>query len=214
MSAMSDAPLVATEALAPEERARADFYALLARLFADAPDPALLRTLAAAPPLVSDAAPGEPERSFPVAWDALRAASAEANPAAVAEEHQTLFVGVGRSAVSPYASHYLAPQSGRLLAEIRATLAGLGLGRRPESSEYEDHLTSVLEAMRFLVAGQGATPAAPIAVQREFFERYIASWVPDCCAAISVCAVANYYRRVAQFAHCFLALERDSFAAE
>ena len=35
----------------PEDQARADFYALLSRLFAQAPDAALLATIAAAPPL-------------------------------------------------------------------------------------------------------------------------------------------------------------------
>jgi len=32
--------------LAPEDRARADYYALLARLYADAPDAALLQAIA------------------------------------------------------------------------------------------------------------------------------------------------------------------------
>jgi TorA maturation chaperone TorD len=50
--------------------------------------------------------------------------------------------------------------------------------------------------------------------QRAFFERYVASWVFDCCDAIEANSVANYYRRVAQFAYRFLALERDAFAVE
>jgi TorA maturation chaperone TorD len=100
------------------------------------------------------------------------------------------------------------------LAQIRATLAGLGLARRAESSEFEDHLSVELETMRMLVAGDADRPAASIAEQRAFCEAYLLSWAFDCCAAISQCPLANYYRQVASFTCCFLALERDSFAIE
>ena len=43
---MSEAPLVLQRRLEPEDQARADFYALLARLFTDAPDAALLAGIA------------------------------------------------------------------------------------------------------------------------------------------------------------------------
>ncbi len=120
----------------------------------------------------------------------MRAASARADPMAVGDEFQTLFVGVGRSEVSLYASHYLGPQSGRPLAQIRATLAGLGLARRAESSEFEDHLSVELETMRMLVAGDAERPPATIAEQRAFLRA-----VPDavglrllhCNIALSYC---------------------------
>ena len=49
---MSEAPSTLRESVLPEDQARADFYALLARLFADAPDAALLAAIAGAAPLV------------------------------------------------------------------------------------------------------------------------------------------------------------------
>ena len=199
--------------LEPEDEARADFYALLARLYASAPDAPLLAAIAAAAPLAPDAESGD-ANGIASAWESLRAASALADPTAVADEFQALFVGVGRSEVSLYASHYLGPQSGRPLAQIRATLAGLGLARRAELSEFEDHLSVELETMRMLVAGDADRPPAPIAEQRAFCERYLLPWVFDCCTAISQCPLANYYRQVASFTCCFLALERDSFAIE
>ena len=205
--------------LEPEDQARADFYALLARLFAAAPDAALLAAIAAAPRLASDP-PGGTSRAegdaktIAYAWDSLRAASAVMDPEAVGDEFQALFVGVGMSQVSLYASHYLGPQSGRPLAAIRATLASLGLARRPGSSEFEDHLSVELEIMRMLVAGDAGRRPASIAEQRAFCERHLMPWVFDCCAAISTSLLANYYRQAASFASCFMALERDSFAIE
>ena len=118
---------------------------------------------------------------------------------AVGDEFQALFVGVGQSAVSLYASHYLGPQSGRPLAEIRATLARLGLARRPGSSEFEDHLVGVLETMRMLVAGDAERRPATIAEQRAFCERHLMPWAFDCCTAIRQCPIANYYLHVASF---------------
>ncbi len=102
--------------LAPEDQARANFYALLARLFADAPDAALLHAIAAAAPLgiAVDADPGadtgEPEAAgpgLPAAWDALRAASAAIDAEAVDQEYTDLFIGVGKSEINLHASHWL-----------------------------------------------------------------------------------------------------------
>jgi len=199
--------------LEPEDEARADFYALLARLYASPPDAPLLEAIAAALPLVPDTDSGD-ANGIASAWESLRAASALADPTAAADEFQTLFVGVGKSEISLYASHYLGPQSGRPLAQIRATLAGLGLARRAELSEFEDHLSVELETMRMLVAGDVDRPPAPVAEQRAFCERYLLPWAFDCCTAISQCPLANYYIQVASFTHCFLALERDSFVIE
>ena len=214
---MSESSAALRRPLAPEDEARAEFYALLARLFARAPDAPLLAAIAGAAPLAPPARPPEDGGgTLADAWERLRAASAATLAEAARDEFQTLFVGVGRSEVSLYASHYLGPQSGRPLAELRTSLAALGLARRPESNEFEDHLSAVLETMRFLVAGDADCDWRPatIAEQQGFFARHVGPWAFACCAAISANPVANYYGRVAQFAERFLALERDSFAVE
>ena len=142
MFAMSDAATTLRRELEPEDQARGEFYALLARLFADAPDAALLRAIAGAPPLVpaaraGDESGGNSGNGVASAWDSLRAASAEAVPEMVRDEFQALFVGVGRSEVSLYASHYLGPQSGRPLAELRASRARRGRAPRPPTTKRE-----------------------------------------------------------------------------
>ena len=213
----SESALTLHRQLEPEDQARADFYALLARLFSSAPDAALLAAIASAAalaPATHTGDAGAAAADLAAAWDALREASAVIDPDAATVEFHTLFVGVGRSEVSLYASHYLGPQSGRPLAEIRAALAELGLARQPGSSEFEDHLAVMLETMRILVAGDAERPPATIREQRGFFERYVTSWTFECCTAIRDSPVAIYYGRVAQFASCFLALERDSLAME
>ena len=207
-------PAPPTGRLEPEDQARADFYALLARLFSGPPDRELLRAIASAQPLVpagratEDATAGD----LAAAWDALRAASSTAATDAVRDEYQALFIGVGRSEVSPYASHYLQRQSARPLAEIRAALADLGLARRASVSEFEDHIAVVFEAMRMLVAGDGDRAPAEIGEQRAFFERFLVTWAFDCCIAIDNSPVANYWRHVAQLTRCFVGVETAAFA--
>ena len=202
----------------PEDRARADFYALLARLFAGAPDAALLRAIADAPALgVPTLTEGLDQKSasLGVAWDRLRAASGVMEVEAAEQEYFDLFVGVGKSEANLHASHWLTGfMMEKPLADVRATLATLGLGRKSGVSMVEDHLAALCETMRLLIAGHEDRPPAGVQAQKSFFERHIIEWVDRCCTAIEVSPIANYYRGVAQFTQCFMALERDSFAIE
>jgi TorA maturation chaperone TorD len=213
---MSDAGLAAPPPVAPEDVARADFYALLARLFAAPPDAALLAAIAAAPPLEADVPREEgAESDLCAGWDALRAASAAADPEEVRQEYDDLFIGVGKSLVNLHGSHWIAGfMMDRPLADLRKVLNELGLARREGVSMVEDHLSALCETMRILVAGDATLPARSIAVQKTFFDAQIAPWAVDCCNAITQSPIAKYYAAVAQFALGFMALERDSIAME
>ncbi len=137
------------------------------------------------------------------------------DPAAARCEYQELFGGVGKSAVNLHASHWLTGfMMEKPLAEVRAALATLGLGRREGVNLVEDHVAALCETMRVLIAGLGERRPASLAQQKAFFNRHIASWIFPCCTAISQMPVANYYGRVAQFTYCYMALERDSLAMD
>lgn len=197
-------------AIAPEDAARAEFYALLARLFAGPPDAALLTALGAAQLWEDDGA-----NPLASAWNNVVLASRAMDVAAAEQEYTDLFVGVGKSEVNLHASHWLAGfMMEKPLAELRTELAELGLARLPGVITLEDNLAALCETMRVLVAGRGVRPPASAAVQRDFFERRVASWAFRCCSAAADNTVANYYKRVALFASQFLAVERDSFAIE
>jgi TorA maturation chaperone TorD len=195
--------------LDPEDRARADIYAVLARLYADAPDAALLRALGGAERMAGD------DNGIAGAWNRLLDASAAMDPEAAAQEYTDLFVGVGRSEVNLHASHW---QTGFMmekpLAELRAELTALGLARKGSVTTLEDHLGALCETMRLLVAGDEARRPASLDEQRNISRRWLFPWVFECCAAIEASSIANYYRRVAQLTSLFMALERDSLAME
>jgi TorA maturation chaperone TorD len=210
---MKPAPVVFTDRIAPEDQARADFYALLSRLFAAAPDTALLATIGSAQPL--QVAEGDAAHSLARSWAALVSASAGADADAIAGEYQELFVGVGSSEVSLHGGAYVkARRGGPLLVQVRDSLAQLHLARAPGVTMFEDHLAAVFETMRLIIGGNGHPGAFAFDVQREFFDANIEPWVALCCAAICAKSIANYYARVAQFTMDFMVIERDSFTIE
>jgi TorA maturation chaperone TorD len=202
------APIRVVHRLEPEDQARANFYAVLTALFADAPDASLLRVIGAA-----DALPDAESGTLPHAWNTLVEACRAMDAEAARQEYVDLFVGTGKSEVNLHASHWATGfMMEKPLVALRDELAGLGLGRLPRSNLLEDHAAALFETMRLLIEGGEHGPPASLAVQRGFFERNLAFWIDDCCNAISECSLANFYLRVAQFAHSFMAVERDSLA--
>lgn len=194
--------------LSPEDRGRADFYALLARLYADGPDARLLAAIGEAESIAADT-------PFAGAWNRLVAASAAMDAEAAMQEYTDLFVGVGKCDVNLHASHWLAgAMMDKPLVALRADLAALALARRADITMLEDHLSALCETMRLLITGQHDRKPAPVAMQRTFFERHIASWVFACCTAIRESTIANYYGRVAEFTEQYMALDRDALAMD
>lgn len=206
MSAVA-APLAIHRTLPPEEAARGDFYALLARMFRLAPDGALLASLAGAEPM-----PAEGNAPLALAWSQLVVASSVMDPEAAADEFEALFNGVGKAAVSVYAGHYAgAPSIDHPRVRLQADLAGLGLARREQVSEPEDHIAGLFEVMRVLAAGGAGRQPATLEEQKRFFEAHIAPAAGKFMKAVGAAPKANYYRTVAALGAAFLTLESDSF---
>ena len=195
--------------ISPEDQARADIYAVLARLFSAAPDAPVLAALGA-----SDLWPEDPEHPIADAWNRLVLASRAMDAEAAEQEYTDLFIGVGKAECNLHASYWMPVALPRPLVGVRQELAELGLARRDESALYEDHLGALCETMRILIAGADGRRPADLATQRRFFERWIEPSAFSCCDAINASPIANYYGRVAEFTGLFLAVERDSLAIE
>ena len=207
---MHAAPIAFRHTLDPEDQARADLYAVLARLYADAPDARFLKSLAAAERTTSGI-----DNPLATAWNRLADASAAMDPDAAAQEYTDLFVGVGKCEVNLHASHWIAGfMAEKPLVELRSDLVSLKITRKEAATLMEDHLSALCETMRILVAGEGERPPATLAQQRNFFEKRLFSWSLECCNAITKSSLANYYGRVAELTEQFLVLERDSLAID
>ncbi len=188
--------------IAPEEQARANFYALLARLFYSAPDAGLLRMIAAAGDVEAE------DDRFAAAWRELRQAAGSSDAERVREEYEAAFVGTGKAPVTLYSGAYSVRFTNDVpLAALRGELAALGLARRADAGEPEDHVAALFDTMRHLIDEQ----VRGLEEQRRFFARWIAPIVDPLCAAIETSGHTDFYRRVARLAKAFLTVEQAAF---
>jgi TorA maturation chaperone TorD len=182
----------------PEEQARANLYGLLARLFYAPPDAELLRGIC-----LEDM---EGELAQP--WEGMKRAAAAADPEAVREEYETAFIGTGKAPVTLYTIAYTIRHASEApLAELRNELARLGLARRADAHEPEDHIAALCDVMRHLVAQQ----KEGLDGQRRFFSRWIYPAVDPLCNAIERSDKTAFYKHVARVAQGFCTLEHMAF---
>jgi TorA maturation chaperone TorD len=195
-------PLQFVPTLPPEEVARANFYGLLARLFYAPPDAALLEALAGAGDLEAE------EGELAEAWRSLTRAAEGADPEAIRDEYDTVFVGTGKSPVTLYVSAYSLKYSNDVpLVALKADLTALGLARRADRGEPEDHVAALCDVMRYLIS----EAHAGLAEQKHFFERWIWPNVQPLCDAIEANEVTRFYKPVAAFLYALCTLEHRSF---
>lgn len=207
MNAILEAPPQSREvpSLGDEDRARAEHYAVLSRLFAAPPDAAFRAALAALA-----AHWGDGDGALNRAWGALGEALAAADDAAIDDEYTRLFLSIGRPEVMLFGSFYIAGfMMEEPLVELRRDLAELGLGRRAGVSESEDHLAALCDVMRHLIVT--GPDAAGLARQQAFFARHLAPWLDAFCAALQAAPEATFYPRTAALARAFFDIERQSF---
>ncbi|MCY1352584.1 chaperone protein TorD [compost metagenome] len=185
-----------------EDTARADLYGLLATLFYRAPDAALLHHIAANRAVGEDA-----DTVLGKAWNALCDAAAETTAAETEEEYRQLFVGVGRQDVFLYGSFYLTGfLNERPLVALREDLARYGLERHDGVSETEDHIATLCEVMRFLVAGDDLS-VSNLGEQQRFYAQHLQPWVGALCDAVTAHPQARFYRSVAGLLAAFASVE-------
>jgi TorA maturation chaperone TorD len=201
---MTSCPSIARETdLFDEDRVRGNVYVLLGNLLASPPDHDLLQMLSGI------AAERDDESRLAASWRSLAEAAASASPAEIRDEYDTLFIGLGRGELVPYASYYL---TGFLiekpLALLRDDLRRLGIERQPGVSEPEDHAAALCDTMALLITGD--TPAT-LEEQRRFYARHLEVWLPKFFRELQQAASARFYRAVGQLGEQFIGVESQAF---
>jgi len=180
--------------------ARAQEYSLLSTLLARSPDAALLRRLA---DLRGDLSP------LGLAHSTLAKAAARTDAEITAREHFTLFVGLGRGELLPYASYYLTGfLHGRPLASLRQVLQRIGIERVDGQTEPEDHAAILLEIMAGLAGG---IIAAPTGTDREIFDQHLSPWIMRFFSDLEKSASADFYAVVGTLGRTFMEIETKGF---
>jgi TorA maturation chaperone TorD len=180
--------------------ARAQEYSLLSTLLASSPDAQMLKGLTE---LRGDQSP------LGLAHTALGKAAARTDVKITAREHFTLFVGLGRGELLPYASYYLTGfLHGRPLASLRQALQRIGIERVEAQTEPEDHAAILLEIMAGLAGGK---IAAPIGTDREIFHDHLAPWIARFFSDLEKSASADFYAVVGTLGRTFTEIETQGF---
>ena len=195
-----------TSSALDEETARAEVYGLLAALYYAPPSAELLAQLRVA---VTEApASGA---FLEESWRQFVGRARELDAAAVAEEYEALFGGLGKPEVYLFGSHHL---SGFLnekpLAQLRGDLAALGLTRDESMPETEDHIAYLCEVMRYLIAGDDVA-VSNLTRQRDFFATHLQPWVMALCDALEAHPKARFYGALAGFTRAFFSVEAQGF---
>jgi TorA maturation chaperone TorD len=190
-----------------EELQRAETYGLLARLWLAPPDAALLEQFAVA---VTQAP--QPGSFLEAPWQELVAQMRAHDLAAAQAEFDALFQAPGKPDIFLFASHHLAGGlNDRPLVALRSDLATLGLARDPDANETEDHLSFLLEVMRYLIAGDDVA-VCNLERQRQIFRSHLQPWVATpLCALVESHPRAKLYAALAVFTRAFMEVEAQGF---
>ncbi|MCL7488532.1 MAG: molecular chaperone TorD family protein [Desulfobulbaceae bacterium] len=125
----------------------------------------------------------------------------------IAEEFHRLFVGLGSGEMIPYGSWYREKMiQSAPLAALRSDLGRLGIVRKSDTFESEDHAAALCEIMALLSNPENEIPESE---QAAFFESHIASWMPEFFKELQAVKNAEFYRTVGEFGSCFLEGESE-----
>lgn len=187
--------------LSEEDACRSALYRLLGRVLVAPPEESVLAALAE---LKGD--------ESPLGRALNEVAAAAAAPQDLDREYQDLFIGLGRGELVPYGSYYL---TGFLyekpLAKLRRDMAMLGIGRRENVREPEDHVGAVLEMMAGLIDGSFTAPVNDFVTQQRFFATHVEPVAPRFFADLEKANAARFYRPVARVGRLFLEVEIFAF---
>lgn len=189
-----------------EEGARAELYGVLALLWLTPPSAELLAQFRVA---VTEAPEAGAFLQGP--WEALVGALRSTTVEQAQDEFDALFGGVGKPDVLVYGSHYLAGfLNEKPLALLRQDMAQLGLQGDAQSGQTEDHIASVFEVMRYLIAGDDVA-VCNLEQQRRFFRTHIQPWAEQLCNAVDAHPRAQLWRAVADMTRAFVQVETQGF---
>jgi TorA maturation chaperone TorD len=139
------------------------------------------------------------------ALTALRRAGRDYSLAAMKEEFNRLFVGLGCGEMIPYASWYREKMMQSLpLVPLRSDLIRLGIVRQSDNHEPEDHAAALCEVMAII---SRKSNGCSYSSQADFFQQHIASWMGSFFQDLQSAKSAGFYRAVGLFGLCFLEFE-------
>lgn len=185
-----------------EDALRAGLYDFLALLLSKPAGAALIER--------SKSLKGD-ETDLGIAIRALSRVASAASPASTAREFDTLFIGVGRGELLPYASYYMTGfLNEKPLALLRNDMQVLGIERAPNVFEPEDNIASLFEMMAGLIVGKFGAPAS-LDRQKQFFDKHLAPWARHFFTDLEGAQASLFYAPVGAIGRVFMEIEKEAF---
>ncbi|MEM9636731.1 MAG: molecular chaperone TorD family protein [Pseudomonadota bacterium] len=185
-----------------EDRLRADLYNFLGVLLARPADQMLLDQTAE---LTGD------DSVMGQAINGLARVAKSTTPKAVEREFTTLFIGLGRGELLPYASYYLTGfLNEKPLAKLRQDMAAHQMTRSETSFEPEDSMAALMEMMGGMIVGRFGQ-ATGLERQRTFFNNHIAPWATHFYTDLEGAKSSVFYAGVGAVGRAFMEIEKEAF---
>lgn len=196
--------------ISEEDLARADLYGLLASLFFQPPTNDLLHRIAASA-AYGNGQDAPQEADLTMAWKGLVDLAAQTSEKDWKTEYEEYFIGVGKQEVFLYGSYYLTGfLNEKPLVQLRDDLAELGISGADSITETEDHIATLCEVMRYLIAGEDLG-VSNLTQQKKFFNDHIRPWADRLFDAVQQKQEIKHYQVVVDLARAFFAMEGQAF---
>ena len=201
---------MSTEALAKnkveeEDLLRADMYGFLASLLRKEPSDELISTVSA---LEGDGTP------IGSACRTLAHLAKSIDNDVIRNEYVSVFIGVGRGEILPFASYYLTGfLNDKPLANLRGEMGDIGVVRSEGVKEPEDHISSLFDMMAGLIRGSfGRFYSVP--EQAKFYRKHIEPWAGLLMRDIESAKTAVFFAPVGTMGRIFLEIESEAFSMD
>ncbi|WP_150495393.1 TorD/DmsD family molecular chaperone [Roseibium aquae] len=200
---------VSRGAVAPEDADRADLYDFIGALLQAAPNSDLLRAVAA-----MEIEPALSSTDVGKALERVIGEARKTDEATLKRAYHDLFIGIGRGELVPYGSYYLTGfLNEKPLADLRASMAQLGIARNEGVCEPEDHIASLMQMMGGLIRGDlWHEGPLPLAAQQAFFSGHIGKWAPHFFKDLEAQTTSPFYAAAGGLGRVLMAVEADAFS--
>ena len=189
-------------AIEPVDQARSEMYDFLATLLVKPADQAFLDNITS---LKGD------DSTIGERLSTLAKLAKVTTPEEVEQEFNTLFIGLGRGELLPYASYYLTGfLNEKPLAKLRGDMALLGVQRSPEKKEPEDNIASLMEMMGGFIVGRFGR-VVDEAEQQRFFSTHLGPWAGLFFKDLESSKNSVFYAGVGALGRTFVEIEEEAF---
>lgn len=193
-----------TSFVSEEQIWRANTYGVLSALLAREPDDNTLNKLRV---MTNDSSIANEKSPMALAWSSLIDAANNSSTEDISNEFQDMFIGVGCGEITPYGSWYI---TGFLmekpLAELRQTLARLGMERLQGIRESEDHIAALCDVMRILIMDE-IEQEDSFSLQQDFFTTHIEPWGLKLFKDMQMVRSAKFYKCAGALGQKFIEIE-------